>query len=133
MLDRPDAAELLEALSAFLDEDLVPGLEGRLRFHALVAANVARILTRELRLGPQLAIAEIAELSALLACPGFNDEVTQSMEQDRESAIRELKRRLCEKIESGEMDEEPSRGLLKSYLKRSILRRLKIANPKFVR
>ena len=29
MLDRPDAAELLEAIGAFLSEEVVPACEGR--------------------------------------------------------------------------------------------------------
>src|SRR5262249_61222377 len=48
MQDRPTALELLAAVRGFLEEDLGPALEGRRRFHALVAANVLRILEREL-------------------------------------------------------------------------------------
>src|SRR5690606_13181549 len=46
--DRPSAAELLAAVEQFLEEEAVPALEGPARFHARVAANVLRIVAREL-------------------------------------------------------------------------------------
>ena len=49
MQDRPTVLELLAAVRGFLEDDLGPVLEGRRRFHALVAANVLRIVERELR------------------------------------------------------------------------------------
>ena len=48
MQDRPTVLELLAAVRGFLEDDLGPVLEGRRRFHALVAANVLRIVEREL-------------------------------------------------------------------------------------
>jgi len=48
MQDRPSVSELLRAVRGFLEDDLVPALEGRRRFHALVAANVLTIVEREL-------------------------------------------------------------------------------------
>ena len=48
MQDRPSVSELLRAVREFLEDDLVPALEGRRRFHALVAANVLAIVEREL-------------------------------------------------------------------------------------
>lgn len=48
---RPTARELLRAVHVFLSEDVMPGTEGRLSFHARVAANVVAIVERELALG----------------------------------------------------------------------------------
>ena len=48
MQDRPSARELLEAVEQFLERDVVSALEGPKQFHARVAANVMRILAREL-------------------------------------------------------------------------------------
>lgn len=44
---RPTAAELIAAVAAFLDDD-VRAVEGPVGFHARVAANVLRIVEREL-------------------------------------------------------------------------------------
>jgi hypothetical protein len=48
MQDRPTALELLRAVREFLEADVLPSLEGRRRFHGLVAANVLGIVEREL-------------------------------------------------------------------------------------
>jgi aminoglycoside phosphotransferase (APT) family kinase protein len=72
--EEPSARELLEALAEFLDQDLASSLEGRTRFHALVGANVARMVAREIALGEltearqrarlgQLGVASMAELA----------------------------------------------------------------------
>ncbi|HVM53352.1 MAG TPA: phosphotransferase [Acidimicrobiales bacterium] len=45
---RPTARELLEALREFLTDDVMVHTEGRLQFHARVAANVVAIVEREL-------------------------------------------------------------------------------------
>jgi aminoglycoside phosphotransferase (APT) family kinase protein len=49
--DRPTAAELAEAVREWLEGDVLAGTEGRLKFHARVAANVLAMLEREVRLG----------------------------------------------------------------------------------
>lgn len=48
----PSSAELVYALRTFLEEDVMPGTEGRLSFMARVAGNVAAMVERELVLGP---------------------------------------------------------------------------------
>lgn len=51
--DAPSAAELLDAVSDFLLSDVVPGTEGRLRFHARVAANVVAMVGRQMAIGSE--------------------------------------------------------------------------------
>ena len=51
MQDRPTAIELLTSVREFIEQDVMPGLEGRKRFHALVSANVLAIVARELEAG----------------------------------------------------------------------------------
>ena len=68
--DAPNAAELVEAVREFLEHEVVPTTEGRLRFEARVAARVLRIVQRELELGP----AQAAEHSRRLAALGVRDE-----------------------------------------------------------
>ncbi len=45
---RPTAAELVTAVAEFLDDDVRGATDGRVNFHARVAANVLRIVEREL-------------------------------------------------------------------------------------
>jgi hypothetical protein len=45
---RPTAAELVAAVADFLDNDVRSSTEGHVNFHARVAANVLRIVEREL-------------------------------------------------------------------------------------
>ncbi len=63
--DRPTAVELLEAVRHFLESDVLPELEGRRRFHGLVAVNVLAMVKRELELGPALAAAHAERLARL--------------------------------------------------------------------
>ena len=51
--DRPSAVELLDAVREFLELDVVVNTEGRLAFHARVAANVVAMVAREIALGPE--------------------------------------------------------------------------------
>jgi hypothetical protein len=48
MGDRPTAAELVVAVRDWITDELRPALEGRLAFHARVAANALGIAAREL-------------------------------------------------------------------------------------
>lgn len=65
---RPTAAELVAAVADFLDHDVRSSTEGQVNFHARVAANVLRIVEREL-------LDESAgEVTDVLAGLGFDDE-----------------------------------------------------------
>jgi len=63
--DRPDPSELLEAVREFLVEQVGPQMEGRLRYHLKVAANVLAIVERELQLAEEHAAAHRDRLSRL--------------------------------------------------------------------
>lgn len=63
--DIPDAAALVEAVREFLDSDVLPTLEGRVRFHGRVAVNVLGMVERELRLGEEQATAHSRGLARL--------------------------------------------------------------------
>lgn len=63
--DAPTAAQLVEAVRELLADDVVAGTEGRLRFHARVAANVLAVVERELALGPAQAEAHRSRLLGL--------------------------------------------------------------------
>ncbi|MDY7106303.1 MAG: DUF6285 domain-containing protein [Actinomycetota bacterium] len=66
MQDRPSSAELLEALAELLEDEVLPSVEGPLRYRTLVGLNLTRIVEREIRLSPAQLSGERARLVALL-------------------------------------------------------------------
>ncbi|HSL57621.1 MAG TPA: DUF6285 domain-containing protein [Acidimicrobiales bacterium] len=65
LFGRPTAAELVAAVREFLEGDVMAATEGRVRFHARVAANVLAVVERELELGPDIAASHAADLERL--------------------------------------------------------------------
>ena len=65
MPDRPDALELIEAVTEFLAEEVLPNAaDHRQKFRTLVALNALGIAYRELQSGEiELTEAELAELA----------------------------------------------------------------------
>lgn len=129
MLDKPDAKDLLEALAAFLANDVVPELHGRKRFHALVAANVARILARESELGPSVQEREIVRLSRLL---GREPDGAAASAEERMALETALGRELVSRIDAGEADEGPWRDEVYAYLRETVADKLRIDNPRML-
>lgn len=109
---RPTAAELVAAVADFLDSDVRGALRsdgrpadaGQVSFHARVAANVLRIVERELL--DQTA----GEVTGALSDLGFTDE------QQLAAAIR-----------AGELDD--SAGEVLACLRTVVRHRLKIDHP----
>ncbi|MEU1983126.1 DUF6285 domain-containing protein [Nocardia sp. NPDC019395] len=77
MQNRPTAAELLESLAELLEETLLPALPPDLQHRARVGANLARILGREVELGPAAAAREKELLEAVPA--GDEDALWQAL------------------------------------------------------
>ena len=125
MQDRPSASELLEAVGAFLREEVATDLDGRKRFHALVAANTCRIVAREIELGPGQLEEEYRELCRLLERPPSRSGASG----DR---VRELNFELCKRIDAGWADEEPRRTRLIEYLEARVADKLAVNNPKLL-
>ena len=94
MQDRPTARELLATLSTFFDEELLPSLTGPLQYRVRVAANLVKILERELELGPTHDRDERAALAALVDCDANDDLIANNT-------------RLSEAIEAGRFDRQP--------------------------
>ena len=63
--DIPSATGLLDAVREFLESEVLPATEGRLRFHVRVAANVVGMVAREVVLGPEQAAAHAKRLESL--------------------------------------------------------------------
>jgi len=114
MQDRPDIAELLEAVAAFLSEQVVPATEGQVAFHARVAANTLDIVRREVQLRPVAQASELTRLHALLG-------------PDAPADLAEANRLLCTRIATGELDAAVP-GLI-DHLRQTTRHKLAIDQP----
>jgi hypothetical protein len=103
------AAELARAVQEFLEEEVVPATEGRLRFLARVAARAVAQLEREVVLGPELERAHAARLAAL----GVRDDAE-----------------LCEAIGDGSLDGRMDEVL--AAVRAGVVDRLRVANPGYL-
>ena len=51
MQDRPTATEILATIGEYLQQDVLPLVEGAVRYRTLVAANLVALLGREIDAG----------------------------------------------------------------------------------
>jgi len=124
ILDEPSAIELLEALGAFLKHELAGRLEGSAHFKALVGANVAGIVAREIALRPHHAAAQAQRLASLL-----QHDVEPHQPRDHDPMARELSFALCRRIEAGHADAGPWREQVLAHLRATVDEKLAIDNP----
>jgi hypothetical protein len=79
--DRPTALELLEAVSEFLSEEILPTVDDqRLKFRTLVALNALRIASRELAEadgGPGPSTDDLTELARRIRAGDADVDVAQ--------------------------------------------------------
>ena len=90
MPDRPDAAELIEAVFEFLAGEVLPRADDhRLKFRTLVAMNALGIARRELEASNSLSLGEerLAELAASIRANGEDPTL-----------LEELKAHVAEKL-----------------------------------
>jgi hypothetical protein len=107
--DAPTGAQLVEAVREWLERDVLPGADGRLRFHARVAVNMLTIVERELALGPAQAAAHAERLASL----GVADDAD-----------------LARRIRSGELDDRLDE--VKALVAASVRDKLAVANPRYL-
>jgi len=81
--DRPTASELLEAVASLLDTEVLPAVDASLTHKVRVAANLCRIVDREVRLGPGNVERERVALAGLLgeegSLPDLNDRLAVAL------------------------------------------------------
>lgn len=94
--DAPTAAQLVEAVREWIENEVAPQVGGRLSFHSRVAVNVLAMVERELatsaadeqahteRLG-RLGVSSDAELAALVRGGGMDDRLAEVLEVLRPS------------------------------------------------
>jgi hypothetical protein len=83
--DVPSAANLVAAVREYLERDVMPATEGRVSFHARVAANVLGMVERELAIGPDAAAVVRSRLADLLG----HDAPVATLVAELAAAIRD--------------------------------------------
>jgi len=114
MQNRPTSAELIGAVATFVEQDVMPNLDGAIRFQCRVALNALRIIERELELSPALEAEEITRLNDLLGKDGPLDE---------------LNRDLCQRIRDGDFSFDDVDLL--GHLKQTTIGKASIDNPRY--
>ncbi len=124
MQDRPNHDELLAAVERFLDDEVVPKSEGPLRFNGRVAANVIRIVRRELKHEEEQLDREWHSLASLL------DEVPRPRDRDALRAVlAQRNEELAERIRSGDADGGNFRDDVLKHARETIRDKLAVTNP----
>lgn len=124
MQDRPTMNELLQAVTRFLDEEAVPNLTGSRQFYCRVAANVLRIVMRELEQEDEQLAAEWERLNALL--PALAQPTTH---HEAREALRQRTEELCRRIRQGEADAGLYRDQVLAHVRASVREKLRVSNP----
>lgn len=107
---RPTARELVEAVREWVDGDVRSATEGRVAFHARVAANALAMVERQLALGPVHEAAHRAGLEAL----GHPDDASLA------AAIRDGR-------------EDHRLEVVRDAVAHSVRAKLEVANPRWLR
>jgi len=127
MQDRPNHDELLAAVERFLDDEIVAKGEGAQRFHGRVAANVIRIVRRELEHEEAHLASEWESLDALLGAaprPKGRDALRLVLQQRNEE--------LSERIGSGDADDGDFREAVLSHVRLVVRNKLTVTNPSWI-
>jgi hypothetical protein len=124
--DRPDAAELLEAVAEYLFAELRPEVPREQRFKLLVAANVCAVVSRELRAGEAPLREDLALFESLMgrepgAAPSDSDALRR--------AVREAERELAARLRAGRLDDRLDQ--LSERLRDHVRRKLQVARPDY--
>ena len=124
MQDRPNAAELAQAVREFIETEVLPLIDDpRLRFRTLVAANGLGILEREIALGAPLVRREAGSLARLL---GHADPLPDDLDELRRLAS-DLNRELALRIRA---DDTPEGTL--AHLLATVADKLRVASPRYL-
>jgi hypothetical protein len=115
MASIPPATTLLQATADYLENDLLPTLDGFHRFQTRIAANVLRTVLREQMQQPSFAATEQQRLVELLGHDG---------------ELQALRRELAQGIEHGSIAlDAPG---LADHLRQTLADALAINNPKWI-
>ena len=124
MHDRPTADELLRAVELLLDEQLIPALDGSRKYNARIAANVIRIVRRQLALEEQQLEAEWRGFDVLLG----SMQRPPSLEVTR-AAVANRNEELSERIRAGDADGGEFRALVFAHVRDVVHAKLEVSDP----
>lgn len=125
MNDRPTAAELLDAVAAFLLREALPDLAGPRRYHARVAAHVVAIVAREIASEEPQLRGEWQRLGRLL-----DDEAPAPDGREAlRAGVRARNEALVARIRRGEADAGDWRAAVLAHLRRTVADKLDVARP----
>jgi hypothetical protein len=129
-VNRPTAAELIDAVRMHLETNIVPVVRAdrKLYFQTLVAMNVLRIVERELELGPRHIRAALQRLNDVL---GTDAPFPDTLDAARD-LLAQRDAELSQAIRAGDYDHHPRRADLFNHLKASAVEQLLIANPRLL-
>lgn len=128
MQDQPTAHELLETVAQFLMTELVPALnDPRLKFRALVAANVLHIVSREMDLQDAQLLAEFGRLRSLTA-----NALPRGQEEDVRAEVERMTRELARTIRARAADEGEFHDAVLAHVEQTVIEKLQVANPKYL-
>lgn len=100
MQDRPTDVELLATIGDWLEEELLPELEGGLRYRGLVALNLVRILGRERQFATAQLLAERDRLCGVLGV-----RVQELAPGTLADQVAELEQQLAERLAADDVDD----------------------------
>lgn len=109
-------ADLLEVARTTLRTAVLPHVAADGRYEAAMVANALAIAARELELGPKARAEERELLAGFYATP--------------DASLAELRRRLCQELRSGALD-DAREATLRALLRRFVHARLAISNPAY--
>ena len=127
MQDRPTVHELLQAVTHFLDEEAVPHLTGSRQFYCRVAANILRMVMRELEHEEAQLVAEWERLNTVL--PAMAQPFTRA---EVRAAIRQRTEELCQRIRQGDADAGPYRQQVLAHVRETVQEKLLVTNPRWI-
>jgi Domain of unknown function (DUF6285) len=111
----PDAVTMLGAAVKYLEDELLPTLDGYHRFKTRVTINVLAMIKRELEMREGQAAAERERLTAILGHGG---------------EVEELSSELADKIKSGAVSSDDA--ALRAHIRHILADALAINNPKWM-
>lgn len=132
MLNRPDRADLLEAVAAFLEGELKGAVgDPRLAFRVLIAASLCRSVAEESRRGELDEHAELERLRALLPGKLTERAINQSIGPEaRRALIMEKDQALIDRIRD-KGTSPAQRQAITDHVKTTLRAELSITNPRF--
>jgi hypothetical protein len=100
MHDRPNALELLEAVTEFLSGEVLPSVtDHRLKFRTLVALNALGIAYRELTSGSESQAPDLAELARRIRAGDPPDDALAALREHVAAKLRVSNPAYLEKYE----------------------------------